>query len=40
MVRLTPLGSYFFGGEITFGEEGKQNYYVKSSQLPQAASLI
>lgn len=40
MVRLTPLGSYFFGGEITFGEEGKQNYYVKSSQLPQVASLI
>ena len=40
MVRLTPLGSYFFGGEITFGEEGKQNYYVMSSLLPQVSSLI
>lgn len=40
MVRLTPIGSYFFGGEVTFGEGGKQNYYVKSNPLPQVSSLL
>lgn len=40
IVRLTPVGCYFFGGEVTFGEGGKQNYYVKSNLLPQASSLL
>ena len=40
IVRLTPINSYYFGGEITFGEGVAQNYYVKSNYLPQASSLL
>lgn len=40
IVRLTPINSYYFGGEITFGEGAAQNYYVKSNYLPQASSLL
>lgn len=40
MVRLTPINSYYFGGEITLGENTVQNYYVKSNYLPQVSSLL
>ena len=40
MVRLTPVETYFFGGEATFGDDTKQNYYVRSNRLPQVSTLI
>ncbi|MCC8070342.1 MAG: type III-B CRISPR module-associated protein Cmr3 [Bacteroidales bacterium] len=40
LVRLTPLGTYFFGGEVTFGDGTTQNYLVHSQLLPQAAALL
>lgn len=44
LIKLTPTGSYFFGGETTFGERGneksKHNYLVKSNQLPQASTIF
>ena len=41
IIRLTPVGTYFLGGEITFGEgDGKQNYYVRSNKLPQVSTLL
>lgn len=41
LITLKPLGSYFFGGEVTFGETGAaQNYLVKSNVLPQASAVL
>lgn len=40
LVRLTPIDTYFFGGETTFGNNTKQNYYVKSNKLPQVSTLL
>lgn len=35
LVTLEPLGDYFFGGEVTFGDARTQNYLVRSNELPQ-----
>lgn len=40
IVRLRPVGSYFFGGEVTFGDGANQNYLVCSRILPQASALL
>ncbi len=40
MVRLKPIGCYYFGGETTLGEGTAQNYYVKSNLLPQVSALV
>lgn len=41
LIELKPLGSYFFGGEVTFGEAGTaQNYLVKSNVMPQASAVL
>lgn len=44
-ITLTPLGSFFFGGEVVFGEpsEGehrRRSYLVHSAVLPQQTSLL
>lgn len=41
LVTLKPLSSYFFGGEVTFGEQGQsQNFFVTSNALPQPSALV
>ena len=40
IIKLKPLTSYFFGGEVTFGDGSNQNYLVKSNVLPQASALL
>lgn len=40
IVRLTPIGSYFFGGETTFGDGKNQNYLVRSCILPQVSAVL
>lgn len=40
IVRLTPVGSYFFGGETTFGDGKNQNYLVGSCILPQVSAVL
>lgn len=40
IVRLRPVSSYFFGGEVTFGDGENQNYLVRSRILPQASALL
>jgi len=41
LVTLRPLENYFFGGEITFGQDkGTQNYFVKSNLYPQQTTLL
>lgn len=41
LITLSPLGKYFFGGEVTFGgENDKTNYLVRSNILPQATALM
>ena len=40
IVRLTPIDSYFFGGEVTFGEGTNQNYLVESNLLPQVSTVL
>ncbi len=40
MVRLTPVGSYFFGGETTFGNGKNQNYLVRSRRMPQVSAVL
>jgi hypothetical protein len=39
-IRLTPLGTFFFGGENTFGATENRNYFVKSNLMPQQTSLL
>ena len=43
-VTLEPLGKFFFGEEVTFGQGGnnsrRDNYLVKSAYLPQQTSLL
>lgn len=46
-VTLTPLGKYFFGGDMTFRVEGKNDYneqfgsyIIHSSRFPQQTSLL
>lgn len=40
LVTLSPLGSYFFGGENGFGQGVNQNYFVSSLHFPQQTSLL
>ncbi len=40
LVTLEPLGDYFFGGEVTFGDAWTQNYLVRSNELPQQSALM
>ncbi len=39
-VSLTPVGSYFFGGETTFGNGTNQNYLVRSRLMPQVSAVL
>lgn len=39
-ITLTPVGWYFFGGEITFGGSDKTNYYAKSNLFPQESAIL
>lgn len=40
LIRLTPIDTYFFGGEVSFGDNKKQNYFVRSNRMPQVSTLI
>jgi CRISPR-associated protein Cmr3 len=40
LVKLTPHDKFFFGGENTFGEGDKRNYFVKSNYFPQQTTLL
>lgn len=41
LVRLTPIDAYFFGGEVTFGDNlATQNYRVRSNYLPQQSAVL
>lgn len=40
LIKLKPLGSYFIGGENTFGEGKKANYFAKSLLMPQQSTLL
>lgn len=52
LIKLTPTGKYFFGGDIKFSVEnndkkdnkekdnGKSSYIVESAQMPQQTSLL
>ena len=40
LVRLRPLDYYFFGGEVTFGNNEQQNYYARTQPLPQQTSIL
>ena len=39
-VDLRPLGPYFFGGEVTFGNGEEVNYFAKSRPYPQQTTLL
>lgn len=39
-IKLTPLDWYFLGGETTFGEGDRRNYYAQSNLLPQESALL
>jgi len=40
LTRLKPLGPFFFGGEITFGEAENKNYLVRSNLFPQQTTIL
>lgn len=45
LIKLKPLGDFFFGGENTFGKSGKvkearKNYLVKSNCFPQQTAVL
>lgn len=44
LVRLTPTGKFFFGGDMRFGIDGKDgefsSYIIESSMMPQQTSLL
>lgn len=40
LIRLTPIGLFFFGGEQTFGDGANANYYAKSNPFPQQTTLL
>ncbi len=40
LVTLTPMDSFFFGGEQTFGNGDKRNFYAESRFFPQQTSII
>ncbi len=39
-IRLTPCGTFFFGGERSLSGTGNDNYYVKSRHFPQQTSVL
>jgi CRISPR-associated protein Cmr3 len=39
LIKLTPLGRFFFGGELTFGKKN-ENYFVRSMTYPQQTTLL
>ncbi len=41
LIKLTPVDQFFFGGNITFGEnKATQNYLVRSEKYPQQTTLL
>lgn len=40
LIRLTPVGLFFFGGEQTFGDGANANYYARSNPFPQQTTLL
>lgn len=40
LIRLTPVGLFFFGGEQTFGDGTNANYYARSNPFPQQTTLL
>lgn len=44
LVKLTPTGKFFFGGDMRFGINGKEekfsSYIIESSKMPQQTSLL
>lgn len=44
LVKLTPTGKFFFGGDMRFGTAGKDeefsSYIIESSMMPQQTSLL
>jgi CRISPR-associated protein Cmr3 len=40
LIKLTPLGSFFFGGEQSFAIGNNEQYIVKSRQYPQQSALL
>lgn len=40
LIKLFPLDNFFFGGEHTFGEGQKANYFAKSNLYPQQSALL
>ena len=40
LIKLTPLGEFFFGGDVTFGKANKRSYYVQSRRFPQQTTLL
>lgn len=40
LVKLFPLDNFFFGGEHTFGEGKKVDYFAKSNLYPQQSALL
>ncbi len=39
-IRLTPTGSFFFGGERSLAGTGNDSYYVESRAFPQQTSIL
>jgi CRISPR-associated protein Cmr3 len=40
LITLTPLDTFFFGGETTFGQNDGANYFAKSNLFPQQTTLL
>lgn len=40
LVTLTPLDTFFFGGETTFGQNEGANYFAKSNLFPQQTTIL
>ena len=40
LASLKPLGPFFFGGEITFGDMVNENYLVRSNLFPQQTTIL
>lgn len=39
-IELTPVDTFFFGGEKTFGMGGNDNYLIRSERFPQQTTLL
>ena len=44
LVKLTPTGKFFFGGDMRFGVNGNEgkfsSYIIETSKMPQQTSLL